>query len=74
LSRLNNDFRVEIWFSEMTPPLREAVPGPAAGPADEHDASTKPAAAIAAITADRDLRRLHQPTRIPAHLFSPPHV
>src|SRR5262249_57423899 len=30
-SRLNSDFSVEIWFSDMTPPLRAAAPWPAGG-------------------------------------------
>src|SRR5215469_379597 len=62
----------------MTPPLRdetpapgEAVPGPAAGAAGEHDAKTTPAPAAATTTADRDLRRLRQATRIPIRFLSP---
>src|SRR5215469_3052052 len=64
LSRLNRRFRVEIPVSETTPPLREAAPGPAGAVADEHDARTKPAAAAAATTADRDLSRLYHATPI----------
>lgn len=64
MSRLNRRFRVEIPVSETTPPLREAAPGPAGAVADEHDARTKPAAAAAATTADRDLSRLYHATPI----------
>ena len=64
LSRLNRRFRVEIPVSETTPPLREAAPGPAGAVADEQDARTKPAAAAAATTADRDLSRLYHATPI----------
>src|SRR5262250_2960207 len=78
LSRLNSDLSVEIPVSEITPPLREAEPGPgeavpppAAGAADEHDARTRPAAPAAATTASRDLRRSRQATRIPIRLLSP---
>jgi hypothetical protein len=69
---LNRRFRIEIPVSEMTPPLREAAPGPAGGAVGEHDNRTNPAAAVAATTADRDLSRLHQPTRIPTRFLSPP--
>ena len=55
----------------MTSPFREAVADPAAGAVGEHDARTKPAAAVAATTADRDLRRLHHATRIPTRFLSP---
>src|SRR5215472_13546980 len=52
------------------PGPRDAVPGPAGGAADEHDASTRPAAPAATTAARRDLRRLRQPTRIPIRLLS----
>src|SRR5262245_9084728 len=55
----------------MTPPLRGAAPGPAAGAVGEHDARTKPAAAVAATTADRDLRRLYHATPIAIRFPSP---
>ena len=72
MSRLNRRFRVEIPVSETTPPLREAAPGPAGAVADEHDARTKPAAAAAATTADRDLSRLYRATPIAIRFLSPP--
>jgi hypothetical protein len=63
MSRLNSDFSVEISFSEMTPPLREAAPRRVAGGACVHDARTRPATA-AATPADRNLRQVRQETRI----------
>jgi hypothetical protein len=62
---LNSDFSVEIWFSEMTAPLREAAPGPAGGAVCVHDARARPTTAATITRADHDLSRSRQATRIP---------
>jgi hypothetical protein len=56
-SRLNNDFKVEMSFSEMTLPLREVDPGLVAGAADVHAARSRAATAAAIPEARRVLRR-----------------
>jgi hypothetical protein len=62
---LNTDFSVEISFSEVTPPLREAAPWPAGGAVCEHDVTARPTTAAATTGADHDLSRSRQATRIP---------
>ena len=70
-SLLNTDFKVEMSFSDMTLPLRDAAPGLAAGAADVHDARTTAAAITAAIQASRDLRPRRRATGIPTLFPSP---
>jgi hypothetical protein len=62
---LNTDFSVEISFSEMTPPLREAAPGPTGGAVCVHDARARLTTAAATTRAGHDLSRSRQATRIP---------
>jgi hypothetical protein len=62
---LNSVLSVEIWFSEMTPPLREAAPWPADGAAWVHDARARLTVAAAITRAGHDLSRSRQATRIP---------
>jgi hypothetical protein len=62
---LNTDFKVEMSFSDLTLPLRDAAPGLAAGAADVHDARTAAAAITAAIQASRDLRPRRRAAGIP---------
>jgi len=69
--KINTDFKVEMSFSDMTLPLRDAAPGLAAGAADVHDARTTAAAITAAIQASRDLRPRRRATGIPTLFPSP---
>jgi hypothetical protein len=61
---LNSDFSVEISFSEMTLPLREAAPWPTGGAVCVHDARATLTTAAAITRADHDLSRSRQATRI----------
>jgi len=62
---LNSDFSVEIWFSDMTPPLRAAAPWPAGGAVCVHDARARLTTAAAITRDDHDLSRSRQATPIP---------
>jgi hypothetical protein len=68
---LNTDFSVEISFSEMTPPLREAAPWPTGEAVCVHDARARLTTAAAITRAGHDLSRSRQATRIPIRFPSP---